>query len=161
MDLRPWNYWKQPSGEPYPGTTDLVAKLESVIQRNPNHPGACHFYIHAVEAVAPEKAVPCAERLAALMPGAGHMVHMPAHIYQRVGRYADAAKSNEMAIAADEDYISQCRAQGLYPMAYYPHNLHFLWFAATAQGNSKVAIDAARKTASRVDDETLKAVPRA
>ena len=84
---------------------------------------------------------------------------MPAHIYQRVGRYADAARSNEMAIAADEDYISQCRAQGLYPMAYYPHNLHFLWFAATAEGRSKLAIDAARKTASQVNDETLKAVP--
>jgi tetratricopeptide (TPR) repeat protein len=93
------------------------------------------------------------------MPAAGHMVHMPAHIYQRVGRYADAAKSNVMAIAADEDYISQCRAQGLYPMAYYPHNLHFLWFAATAEGNSKVAIEAARKAASQVNDETLKAVP--
>jgi len=87
------------------------------------------------------------------------MVHMPAHIYQRVGRYTDAVRSNELAIAADEDYISQCRAQGLYPMAYYPHNLHFLWFAATAEGRSKVAIEAARKAASRVDDETLKAVP--
>jgi len=86
-------------------------------------------------------------------------VHMPAHIYQRVGRYADAQKSNEMAIAADEDYISQCRAQGLYPMAYYPHNLHFLWFASTAEGNSKLAIEAARKAASQVSDETLKAVP--
>src|SRR5262249_14398916 len=87
------------------------------------------------------------------------MVHMPAHIYQRVGRYADAARSNVMAIAADEDYIAQCRAQGLYPMAYYPHNLHFLWFAASAEGRSKVAIEAARKAASRVDDDTLKAVP--
>jgi tetratricopeptide (TPR) repeat protein len=93
------------------------------------------------------------------MPAAGHMVHMPAHIYQRVGRYADAARSNEMAIAADEDYISQCRAQGLYPMAYYPHNLHFLWFAATADGRSQLAIEAARKAASQVSDETLKAVP--
>jgi tetratricopeptide (TPR) repeat protein len=93
------------------------------------------------------------------MPAAGHMVHMPAHIYQRVGRYADAQRSNELAIAADEDYISQCRAQGLYPMAYYPHNLHFLWFAATAEGNSKLAIEAARKAASQVSDETLKAVP--
>jgi tetratricopeptide (TPR) repeat protein len=93
------------------------------------------------------------------MPAAGHMVHMPAHIYQRVGRYGDAAKSNVMAIAADEDYISQCHAQGLYPLAYYPHNLHFLWFASTAEGNSKVAIEAARKAASRVDDGTLKAIP--
>jgi tetratricopeptide (TPR) repeat protein len=112
-----------------------------------------------MEAFQADKAEVAADRLLTLMPAAGHMVHMPAHIYQRVGRYADAQKSNEMAIAADEDYISQCRAQGLYPMAYYPHNLHFLWFAATAEGNSKIAIEAARKAASRVDDDTLKAVP--
>src|SRR5436189_2982302 len=112
-----------------------------------------------MEAYQAEKAEVSTDRLINLMPAAGHMVHMPAHIYQRVGRYADAAKSNVMAIAADEDYISQCRAQGLYPMAYYPHNLHFLWFASTAEGNSKVAIAAARKAASRVDDDTLKAVP--
>jgi tetratricopeptide (TPR) repeat protein len=87
------------------------------------------------------------------------MVHMPAHIYQRVGRYADAMKSNQLAIAADEDYITQCRAQGLYPTGYYPHNIHFLWFAATFDGQSKVAIDAARSLASKIDDETLKAAP--
>jgi hypothetical protein len=80
MDLRPWNYW-QKDGTPYPGTGVIVAQLERVIAADPGHPGACHYYIHAVEAVAPEKAVPCAERLAAEMPGAGHMVHMPAHIY--------------------------------------------------------------------------------
>ena len=85
----------------------------------------------------PEKAEAAADRLLTLMPGAGHMVHMPSHIYQRVGRYADAAASNEPAIAADEDYITQCRAQGLYPMGYYPHNIHFLWFAATADGRSQ------------------------
>jgi hypothetical protein len=112
-----------------------------------------------MEAYEADKAEPAADRLLTLMPAAGHMVHMPAHIYQRVGRYADAARSNELAIAADEDYISQCRAQGLYPMAYYPHNLHFLWFAATAEGRSKLAIEAARKAASQVNDETLKAVP--
>jgi tetratricopeptide (TPR) repeat protein len=112
-----------------------------------------------MEAFQADKAEVAADRLLTLMPAAGHMVHMPAHIYQRVGRYADAQKSNEMAIAADEDYIAQCRAQGLYPMAYYPHNLHFLWFATTAEGNSKIAIEAARKAASQVSDETLKAVP--
>jgi hypothetical protein len=109
-----------------------------------------------MEAYQADKAEAAADRLLTLMPAAGHMVHMPAHIYQRVGRYADAAKSNVMAIAADG--ISQCQA-GLYPMAYYPHNLHFLWFASTAEGKSKVAIQAARKAASRVNDETLKAVP--
>ncbi|MDQ2976310.1 MAG: hypothetical protein M3R69_13005 [Acidobacteriota bacterium] len=158
MDLRPWGYWTR-DGTPYERTAEIVALTEKVITQNPNHPGALHLYIHLMEAYAAYKAEPAADRLLTLMPAAGHMVHMPAHIYQRVGRYADAARSNELAIAADEDYISQCNAQGLYPMAYYPHNLHFLWFAATAEGRSKVAIEAARKAASRVDDETLKAVP--
>src|SRR5436190_8624587 len=158
MDLRPWGYWTK-DGAPYERTSEIVALTEKVIARNQNHPGALHLYIHLMEAYSADKAEAAADRLLTLMPAAGHMVHMPAHIYQRVGRYADAAKSNVLAIAADEDYISQCRAQGLYPMAYYPHNLHFLWFAATAQGNSKVAIEAARKAASRVDDDTLKAVP--
>jgi tetratricopeptide (TPR) repeat protein len=158
MDLRPWGYWTK-DGTPYERTSEIVALTEKVIAHNTNHPGALHLYIHLMEAYQAGKAESAADRLISLMPAAGHMVHMPAHIYQRVGRYADAARSNVMAIAADEDYISQCRAQGLYPMAYYPHNLHFLWFAATAEGNSKVAIEAARKAASRVDDETLKAVP--
>jgi len=158
MDLRPWGYWTR-DGTPYDRTAEIVALTEKVIAQNPKHPGALHLYIHLMEAYQAQKAEPAADRLLTLMPAAGHMVHMPAHIYQRVGRYADAERSNELAIAADEDYISQCRAQGLYPMAYYPHNLHFLWFAATADGRSAVAIAAARKAASRVDDETLKAVP--
>ena len=158
MDLRPWGYWTR-DGKPYERTAEVVALTENTIAKNPQHPGALHFYIHLMEAYQADKAEAAADRLLTLMPAAGHMVHMPAHIYQRVGRYADAQRSNEMAIAADEDYISQCRAQGLYPMAYYPHNLHFLWFAATAQGNSKVAIEAARKAASQVSDEALKAVP--
>jgi hypothetical protein len=158
MDLRPWGYWTR-DGTPYDRTSEIVKLTEDVIAKNPNHPGALHLYIHLMEAFQADKAERAADRLLTLMPAAGHMVHMPAHIYQRVGRYADAEKSNVMAIAADEDYIAQCRAQGLYPMAYYPHNLHFLWFAATAEGNSKVAIEAARKAASRVDDDTLKAVP--
>ena len=158
MDLRPWGYWTR-DGTPYERTAEIVTLTEQTIARNPQHPGALHLYIHLMEAYQAEKAEAAADRLQTLMPAAGHMVHMPAHIYQRVGRYADAARSNELAIAADEDYISQCRAQGLYPMAYYPHNLHFLWFAATADGRSAVAIAAARKAASRVDDETLKAVP--
>jgi tetratricopeptide (TPR) repeat protein len=158
MDLRPWGYWTR-DGTPYERTAEIVALTEQIIARNPQHPGALHLYIHLMEAYQAEKAEAAADRLQTLMPAAGHMVHMPAHIYQRLGRYADAERSNVMAIAADEDYISQCRAQGLYPMAYYPHNLHFLWFAATAEGRSKVAIEAARKAASQVNDETLKAVP--
>ena len=87
------------------------------------------------------------------------MVHMPSHIYQRIGRYEDAARSNELAVLADEDYITQCRAQGLYPMGYYPHNIHFLWFAATMDGRGQLAIDNARKVAAKVPDEALKEMP--
>jgi tetratricopeptide (TPR) repeat protein len=105
------------------------------------------------------KAEAAADRLLTLMPAAGHMVHMPSHIYQRVGRYADAARSNELAVAADEDYITQCRAQGLYPMGYYPHNIHFLWFAASMDGRGQLAVDSARKVASKVPDEAMKALP--
>ena len=133
MDLRPWGYW-MPDGRPHEGTTEIVALTEDVLRRNPKHPGALHMQIHLVEATTtPERAEKAADALMPLMPAAGHMVHMASHIYQRVGRYADAMKSNQLAIAADEDYITQCRAQGLYPMAYYPHNIHFLWFAATAR----------------------------
>ena len=159
MDLRPWNYWTG-DGRPYPGTEELVSTLESVLARNKNHPGANHLYIHAVEATkSPERAEAAADRLGGLMPGAGHMVHMPSHIYQRVGRYADAVAANVAAAKADEDYISQCRAQGIYPMAYYPHNLHFIWYAATAAGRSAEAIAAARKTAAQVSDEQMDALP--
>jgi len=159
MDLRPWGYWQR-DGAPHARTNDIVTLTEQVLARNPKHPGAVHMYIHLMEGTAtPEKAEQAADTLLTLMPAAGHMVHMPAHIYQRVGRYADAIKSNQMAIAADEDYISQCRAQGLYPMAYYPHNIHFLWFAATSDGQSKLAIDSARQLASKIDDDTLKNLP--
>ena len=159
MDLRPWGYWSR-DGQPYEGMAEVVALVEKVMERNPQHPGALHLYIHLVESTDKvDKAEPVADRLLTLMPAAGHMVHMPAHVFQRVGRYADAVRSNELAILADEDYISQCRAQGLYPMGYYPHNIHFLWFAATFDGRGKVAIDSARKTASKVDDESLKQLP--
>jgi tetratricopeptide (TPR) repeat protein len=159
MDLRPWGYWQR-DGTPHEGTAEIVALTEQVMAKNPRHPAALHMYIHLMEATAtPEKAEKAADTLLTLMPAAGHMVHMPGHIYQRVGRYADAMKSNELAIAADEDYIAQCQAQGLYPMGYYPHNIHFLWFAASADGQSRVAIESARKLAAKIDDETLKAVP--
>jgi tetratricopeptide (TPR) repeat protein len=146
MDLRPWDYWNRKDGTPYPGTEIIVATLERVIAANPNHPGACHLYIHAVEAVAPEKAVPCAERLAALMPGAGHIVHMPAHIYIRVGRYADAITANEHAVHTDEVYIEGQNPSGVYRVGYYPHNYHFLALAATLAGRSAQALAAAEKT---------------
>ncbi len=159
MDLRPWGYW-MPDGRPHEGTTEIVTLTERVMTRHPRHPGALHLYIHLMEATdEAHKAESAADTLLTLMPAAGHMVHMPSHIYQRVGRYADAIRSNELAVVADEDYITQCRAQGLYPMGYYPHNIHFLWFAATADGQSARAIDAARKVASRIDDEALAKMP--
>jgi tetratricopeptide (TPR) repeat protein len=158
MDLRPWGYWQR-DGTPHEGTAEIVALTEQVMAKNPRHPAALHMYIHLMEATTPARAEKAADTLLTLMPAAGHMVHMPGHIYQRVGRYADAMKSNELAIAADEDYIAQCQAQGLYPMGYYPHNIHFLWFAASADGQSRVAIESARKLAAKIDDETLKAVP--
>jgi tetratricopeptide (TPR) repeat protein len=158
MDLRPWNYWLR-DGRPYAETPEIVANLEQVLARSPEHPGANHLYIHAMEANTPERAEAAADRLLKLMPGAGHMVHMPSHIYQRVGRYADAAASNQAAILADEDYNTQCRAQGLYPMAYYPHNIHFLWFAATFDVQSAVAFDSAAKIAAKIPDAVLAEMP--
>ncbi len=150
MNLRPWDYWRR-DGRPYAGTMEFVSTLESVLEREPLHPGANHYYIHAVEATpTPERALRSAERLEKLMPGAGHMVHMPAHIYMRVGRYAAASESNVRAIEADEDYITQCRVQSLYPLQYYPHNIHFLWASATMEGRSGVAIRSARQVASKV-----------
>jgi len=157
MNLRPWNYWTRDM-QPYPETTQILSVLESVMARNPNHPGAIHLYIHSVEYARPELAEAGAERLRKLAPGAGHLVHMPSHIFRRIGRYEDASKSNEDAAAADEDYITQCRAQGVYPLAYYPHNIHFLWDSATMEGRSQVAIAAARKTASSIPTDAWRDV---
>ncbi|MEP6550307.1 MAG: tetratricopeptide repeat protein [Gemmatimonadales bacterium] len=157
MDLSPWNYWTA-EGKPYPGTAELVKKLESVIARNPDHPGACHFYIHAVEAADPELAVPCAERLARLMPGEGHMVHMPAHIYIRVGRYKDAAASNVHAIHMDEGFLEGQAQSTLYTLGYYPHNIHFLAFASSMAGRSAQAIEAAKMLKSKVSVDVAKDV---
>ena len=157
MDLRPWNYW-HPDGTPYPGTNDIVRQLETVLARNPNHPGACHYYIHAVEAVNPKAAVPCAERLARLMPGEGHMIHMPAHIYIRVGRWNDAVRSNQHAIHTDEVFIEGQHPMGVYPLAYYPHNIHFLAFASTMAGRSAQAIEASNTLTSKVNLDAARQV---
>jgi tetratricopeptide (TPR) repeat protein len=157
MDLRPWNYWT-PEGKPYPGTEEIVRQLERVIARNPEHPAACHYYIHAVEAVNPQLAVPCAERLARLMPGEGHMVHMPAHIYIRVGRYNDAANSNVHANHTDEMFIEGQKPVTVYSLAYYPHNIHFLAFASTMAGRSAQAIEAARTLKSKVNLDVARQV---
>jgi tetratricopeptide (TPR) repeat protein len=158
MDLRPWNYWTRDM-QPYPETQKIMRVLESVLARNPNHPGAIHLYIHTVEYARPELAEAGAERLWKLAPGAGHLVHMPSHIFRRVGRYDDASKSNQDAIAADEDYIEQCRAQGVYPLAYYPHNIHFLWDSATMEGRKDTAINAARKSSASIPEGAWREVP--
>lgn len=156
MDLSPWQYWKA-DGEPRPDTPQILAQLERVIAANPQHPGACHFFIHAVEAVQPERAVPCAERLAGLMPGAGHLVHMPGHIYIRVGRYEDAIRANEHAVHADETFIrDQNPAFGVYVAGYYPHNYDFLAFAASMIGRSERALSASRKIAELVPEPMLR-----
>ena len=159
MDLRPWNYWTR-DGVPYEGTSEAVAALERVLAANPRHPGALHYWIHLWEPTkVPERAEKEADRLLPLMPGAGHIIHMPAHIYLRVGRYDDVVTSNQRAAAADEEYIAQCRAQGLYPLGYYPHNIHFVWLGATMTGRAALAIEWARKTASAVANATAEQKP--
>lgn len=159
MNLTPWNYW-MPDGQPRAGTTEFLSRLEGVLARNRDHPGACHFFIHAMEAAHPERAVACAERLASLMPGAGHVVHMPAHIYIRVGRYADAIEANQHAAHADEAYISEyVPAPGLYTGGYYPHNYHFLSFTAILAGQSEVAVSAARKVRETLPPEFVLLAP--
>jgi tetratricopeptide (TPR) repeat protein len=159
MNRKPWDYWTK-EGLPRPGIEQAIATLESVIKQFPDHPGAHHLYIHVVEASNnPDRAVASADRLASLMPGAGHLVHMPAHIYLRVGRYADATQSNKRAVEVDEAYITQCLAQGMYPMGYYPHNIHFIWASASMEGNSQLAIEMAHKTASKVNLEMMDDMP--
>lgn len=155
MDTMPWDYYSE-ERRPKPATLEITNVLESVMARAPQHPGANHFYIHAVEASPhPERALPSAYRLATIAPGAGHLVHMPSHIYLRVGRYRDASLANERAVAADESYIAQCHAQGAYPVGYYPHNLHFLWYTAAMEGRSAVSIDLARRIAGMNADKEL------
>jgi tetratricopeptide (TPR) repeat protein len=159
MDLRPWNYWSR-DGEAYLETTQIRSALEQVLAKNPNHPGALHYWVHLWEPTdTPERAEAEADRLLTVMPGAGHIVHMPAHIYMRVGRHADVVSSNQQAVKADEDYIAQCRAQGLYPLGYYPHNIHFIWMGATATGQKQLAVDAAHKVSASIPDEALGTVP--
>jgi len=153
MDLQPWAYYdaeRRPVGH----TEEVVSVLESVMARDPDHAGALHLYVHAVEASDdPSRGVAAADRLRTLIPGSGHLVHMPAHIYARVGRWHDAVIANQRAIEADDAYLAICRANasGVYPLGYVPHNHHFLWFAASMEGNSAVAREAARSTAERTN----------
>lgn len=156
MDTQPWDYWAADAVTPKGHGAAIVSTLEGVLAKAPNHPGALHLYIHAVEAsTTPERAEPAADRLLKLMPGAGHIVHMPSHIYYRVGRYADAAAANEVAAVADESYIAACKAQGFYPAAYYGHNIHFLWTSAEMEGRYQAALDASRRLVKAVDAPNL------
>jgi len=159
MNTMPWDYWSD-GATPRPETVPVIAALETIIARNPRHPLALHLYIHAVEASSnPGRAEAAADTLANLVPGSGHLVHMPAHIYWRVGRYHDASEANVRAAAVDEAYIAECNAQGFYPALYYPHNIHFLWAAASMEGRSAIAIGAARKVAANVRLEQIEEFP--
>ncbi|MEX0735602.1 MAG: hypothetical protein WD944_11105 [Steroidobacteraceae bacterium] len=160
MDLQPWDYWDA-TGQPKGHTAEVVSQLESVMQRDPKHAGALHLYVHAVEASPdPARGVAAADTLRELLPGSGHLVHMPAHIYARVGRYHDAVLANQKAIGADDAYLAICKpGPGVYPLGYVPHNHHFLWFAATMEGASEAALAAAAATGQRTSDPELMRTP--
>ncbi len=160
MDLQPWDYWTM-DGKSVGRIEDIVSVLEGIIERDPEHAGALHLYIHAVEASnEPERGVVAADRLRTLIPGSGHLVHMPAHIYARVGRYHDAVLANQLAIEADNAYLAACRpGPGVYPLGYVPHNHHFLWFAASMAGQRDIALAAAEETRNRTSDPDLMRTP--
>ncbi len=152
MNTMPWNYWT-PEKTPKELTREMLDTLHAVLRRDPWHPGANHFYIHAVEAgPTPEQGIEVADRLATIAPTAGHLVHMPSHIYVRVGQYDDAAEANVRATRADESYLAQCKQQGMYPGGYFPHNIHFLWYANSLRGNRREAIKAAKKISEYTTD---------
>jgi tetratricopeptide (TPR) repeat protein len=156
MDLRPWDLWTA-DGRPQPGTQEIVSTLESILARFPDHPGACHYYIHSVEASPnPDRAVACAERLPGLMPGAAHVVHMPAHIYMRLGRYHEAAERNAHAAEVDRKYLARRKLSGDYADGYYTHNLHFLWASLAMEGRRTEALKVARQLTGTISEEEVR-----
>lgn len=159
MDTSPWNYWKSDKKTPNEGLEDLAPTLERVIAASPNHPGAIHLYIHAVEVPFPKKAEAGADRLTKLLPGAGHLVHMPSHIYNRIGRYDDAIEWNKKAAKADEAYFARTNDRGMYAAMYYVHNLHFVWTAATTEGRSETAIEYAKNVTANVQPQMARDIP--
>lgn len=160
MDLSPWDYWQAGGAEPKGHTAEIVRMLEGVMKRNPDHIGAIHYYIHMVEASdRPERAVPGADRLASFDLGAGHLVHMPSHIYYRVGRYLDSLEANRRAVATDEAYLKSIGTAGIYPGAYFPHNIHFLMASAQMAGDGPTAVTSAEKLQATVTDEAARTVP--
>ncbi len=160
MDLSPWNYWQPGGSAPNPQSAPIVPTLERVLARNPNHPGAIHYYIHAVEASdRPERAEPYADRLRGAIPGAGHLVHMPSHIYYRVGRYLDALADNKTAAVVDEKYLHETNApMGVYRLGYYPHNVHFVLASAQMAGDGPTVIAAAEKLRGLIPDEVARSI---
>lgn len=148
MNLMPWTYWTN-DRQARPQTKQVMEIFEKVIAAKPDHSGAHHYYIHIVEEHFPEKAEASADQLIKLVPGSGHLMHMPSHIYMRLGRYADAYESNKMAVLADEGYMTACRQQGIYPLSYYPHNIHFLIWAAQREGRSEEALENAWKVGKK------------
>jgi tetratricopeptide (TPR) repeat protein len=160
MDLSPWNYWKPGGRDPNPQSVPIVPTLERVLARNPNHPGAIHLYIHAVEASdRPKRAEPYADRLRGAVPGAGHLVHMPSHIYYRVGRYLDALEDNKTAVKVDEKYLADTNApMGVYRLGYYPHNVHFVMASAQLAGDGQTVIAAAEKLRELIPDEAARGI---
>lgn len=159
MNLRPWDYWTS-EGKPQTGTLDLLDALESVLETDSKHIGAIHYYIHAVEASPhPERALPYARHLAAQIPGAGHLVHMPSHIYNRVGLYEEAGEANARAVEIDEAYIEKEQPKGIYPTMYYPHNIDFLWYARQMSGRSSDALSAAQRLAASTNVKVARLVP--
>lgn len=160
MDLTPWNYWDDRGTRPRAGTLETISTLERTIERTPNHVGACHFYIHIVEAsTTPGRALPCADRLAKLMPGAGHLVHMPSHIYMRTGRYDLVARHNHEAVAEDQTFIQDRKPAGFYKYTYYPHNWHMLWAGLIQLGRGAEAIQASRELVKVVPVDVVATVP--
>ncbi len=149
MNLSPWDYWT-PEGHPREHTPEILDALRGAIKQVPHHEGALHYLIHAVEAVHPAWGEGAADELRGRAPGAGHLTHMPSHIYMQLGRYSDAFEVNQLASLADEGYITQCRAQGIYPLDYYPHNIHFLVWAGMMLGRSQEVLQASRKAAGNV-----------
>ena len=160
MDLRPWNYWSNAGKPRAPSTLETVKVLETVVKRTLENPGACHFYIHAIEASTfAQRAVPCAERLGSLVPGAGHLVHMPTHIYMRVGRWEDAVEHNATAVHVDQEYLAARHPTGVYPIGYVPHNYHVMWEALLMLGRSREALAAARTIEAKVPVDVVRMIP--
>lgn len=160
MDLRPWNYWNNAGKPRAPSTLETVTILERIVKRTLDNPGACHFYIHAIEASTfAARALPCAERLGSLVPGAGHLVHMPTHIYIRVGRWEDAAEHNAHAVHVDQEYVEARHPTGVYPLGYVPHNYHVMWEALDMLGRSEDALAAARTIAGKVPADVVRMIP--